>query len=524
VIFFFVFFALGISFLLAYNNYSALGVIQRQTHETFKSTLSVQESRLNDGLSSTELFLLGFLQDSADVAVLEKNEKNTSEWFFSLNRLQKKFDSAMPTQIADGYFLRFTTQELFIHGNSTIKVNLKSKLRDAIDQGLFFTEENAGKWIVLEADGSRYFARAIKNRSGFIGAWVSVDGVISELFGKESGSAVYSFADFDENLLSGEKRDGSILISVPVKNENFSIVAILDKETYQETRSLYLGVILIVAGGVAALLFTTLILLQISVLNPIKALTLAIKDLQKGNITAHVKERFNSKEFNAVKNAFNDMVKEIRQLKIGAYEEKLHHRQVEIEYLKLQSTPHFIINCLNTVYQLSEIGSKGLTRSMIRGLSSHLRYTLSSGEIVMFEQEVSQVENYIEMSSIRYPNAIKLFSDYSPEVGGCAVVPLIVLTFVENAVKYEAVLGKTLEIHVSAKMSNELVAINIWDTGEGFPDEARKIISEGHNRRHIGIKNVIQRANLVLGSASFSFSNREGAGAQVDILIPHKPI
>ena len=79
---------------------------------------------------------------------------------------------------------------------------------------------------------------------------------------------------------------------------------------------------------------------------------------------------------------YNIMVSEIKDLKINVYEQQIAHEKLESQYLKQQITPHFMINCLNTASQLTEYGEPELARRLLRELSVHLRYVLSSGKTV----------------------------------------------------------------------------------------------------------------------------------------------
>ena len=58
-----------------------------------------------------------------------------------------------------------------------------------------------------------------------------------------------------------------------------------------------------------------------------------------------------------------------------------------------------MINCLNTIYQLTENNHADLARQMLQNLSVHLRYTLSSGQTVSLLEELNLVKNYVELSS-----------------------------------------------------------------------------------------------------------------------------
>lgn len=91
-----------------------------------------------------------------------------------------------------------------------------------------------------------------------------------------------------------------------------------------------------------------------------------------------------------------------------------------------------MINFLNTIYQLTENDHSDLARQMIQDLSNHLRYTLSSGQSVSLAEELRLVQNYVDLSSIRYPDALKLIVSCEETLKNATVVPLLLLNFIEN--------------------------------------------------------------------------------------------
>ena len=237
-------------------------------------------------------------------------------------------------------------------------------------------------------------------------------------------------------------------------------------------------------------------------------------------------------EFQTMTDTFNDMVSEIKDLKIDVYEKQLARQKLEALYLKQQITPHFMINCLNTVYQLTESDQSELAQKMIRDLSAHLRYTLSSGQTVSLSEELNLVRNYIDLSSIRYPNALKLSISSDPQYENATVVPLLLLTFVENTVKYEIVMGKLLNMHIEIKPvfkdNCTFLHLCLWDSGHGFSSDLLALLDDLETylqteTEHIGIVNVILRMRPIFPDAAFTFCNRPQAGAQIDMEFPYVP-
>ena len=71
------------------------------------------------------------------------------------------------------------------------------------------------------------------------------------------------------------------------------------------------------------------------------------------------------------------MVSEIQQLKIQAYEEKLHKEKAELRFLQLQLTPHFFINNLNVIYSLAQVQDYAAIGDMV--MAGANCYTYNNG-------------------------------------------------------------------------------------------------------------------------------------------------
>ena len=140
--------------------------------------------------------------------------------------------------------------------------------------------------------------------------------------------------------------------------------------------------------------------------------------------------------------------------------------------------------------------------------------------------EAEHVENYVALSNIRYHDSLELDMKVDPSLLQCKVIPLILLNFVENTIKYEVRIHQKVVTHIAALPAGPedepQIAIQIGIRAEGSAIMCLKLlviwkaIAEGH----VGIGNVYKRAKLQLGWCRMAFCNRPGAGAQRDILLP----
>jgi len=155
--------------------------------------------------------------------------------------------------------------------------------------------------------------------------------------------------------------------------------------------------------------------------------------------------------------------------------------------LRSQMNPHFIFNSLtsvqNLILQKDEIkASVYLSRfsDLVRNILNN-----SQADLISLEEEISTVENYIELQKIRFPEKfdyiIKVDELLNPE--NINVPPMLVQPFIENAIEHAF---KRLETkgHITLNIlkKNDSFLIEIIDNGIGRQNaqELRNHLEKDH--------------------------------------------
>ncbi|HOY13653.1 MAG TPA: histidine kinase [Saprospiraceae bacterium] len=112
------------------------------------------------------------------------------------------------------------------------------------------------------------------------------------------------------------------------------------------------------------------------------------------------------------------------------------NHQTEIEYLKQQVNPHFLLNSLNNLYGVSLTNPSEVPNKIIE-LADLLKYQIETikKEYNSLENEKEFIEKYIGYSKWKLQN----ISIKSAEVGNFKnykITPMLFLPLIENAVKY----------------------------------------------------------------------------------------
>lgn len=109
----------------------------------------------------------------------------------------------------------------------------------------------------------------------------------------------------------------------------------------------------------------------------------------------------------------------------------------ELQYLRLQISPHFYFNILNSIYHSIRLDPDQAEDMMIRlaELMQYYVYDCSSASIPL-SREVKNIHNYLALQKIRYaiPPQIKL--EVCGETEDKMIAPLVLTTIIENAFRY----------------------------------------------------------------------------------------
>ena len=180
-----------------------------------------------------------------------------------------------------------------------------------------------------------------------------------------------------------------------------------------------------------------------------------------------------------------------------------------------QIQPHFLYNSLNSIYHLCDMDAR-LAQQAIGNFSEYLHHVLSSLKRttpVLFEQELQNVQAYLELERLRFED-LKII--YRIEASNFLVPALSVQPLVENAVKH-GICGKedggTLVL--STREKADCFEVIVEDDGVGFdiaslPDDGDK---------HLGVQNVKQRLAAMVGG-SLSIISTPGVGTTAIIRVP----
>jgi LytS/YehU family sensor histidine kinase len=162
----------------------------------------------------------------------------------------------------------------------------------------------------------------------------------------------------------------------------------------------------------------------------------------------------------------------------------------QILTLKAQINPHFLFNSLNFLYAQALPLSEDLAKSTML-LSEIMRYGLKDTDDedkVPLEHEIKHLENFIEFNQLRFSNRLNVYFDKVGNVQFRRIMPLLLITFVENAFKYGELMDINYPVSISLRVENENLYFTVANKKRIGPRE----LSTG-----VGLQNIKARLDLV---------------------------
>ncbi|MDR6878708.1 sensor histidine kinase [Bacillus sp. 3255] len=327
--------------------------------------------------------------------------------------------------------------------------------------------------------------------------------------------------------------DATMLVSYTRSQySNWKTVLIMPKEEIFssldpiKTAAIWTAIAAFLVSAVVSLLFGR------SITNPILHLYKTVNHIKRGDFSVRVDIK-RKDEIGRIAMNFNAMQDELQKQIETKYVYQIKLQQMELAMLYSQINPHFLYNTLDSIkamadyYDVEEIGQ------MAQSLADMFRYnTKNSDEIVTLQDELVQIEAYINIQSIRFEGKIDYRVEIEDELYPFPMLKMTLQPLVENAVFHgiERKRGKGT-IHLKAWKDNDSVYIQVNDDGVGisetrleqiltslrlplYQEEYKLSASSGG----IGVQNVYARYTIRYGEQfQFSIASRKGIGTQVTL-------
>lgn len=173
--------------------------------------------------------------------------------------------------------------------------------------------------------------------------------------------------------------------------------------------------------------------------------------------------------------------------------------KAELATFKAQISPHFLFNTLNSLYSLV-IGTSREAEDAFIKFTELLRYTYATAhtETVRLSDEISYIQNYIDLQSIRLNSHTTVDWRHSIDDCDARVPPMIFLTLVENVFKYGSSTTTDCVVRINLELKNGVLRFTTCNAIMKHPDEFRNEVPTGISNCRARLKGLFgNRASLV---------------------------
>ena len=526
---------------------SSIVMMQRIREQSDQSSSQILKPYINEIDVTLTLVRQYIVTKNVDIELFEKTSSNDSYTrFIAMSRVQAQFSADIEVyDMIDSIFfykegnIRFVSNDNRDYKEQLIaSETIKHFLTEYKGDGNIFSE----RFLIIEKEGNYFLLTAVKLQDYYWGCWINIDGFLNSIRENETSSIkqcmfaspdgeIYhpDFSQYNANELKDLYEPDYIIVMDEAKNNDFRLIALIDaSEILAPLLSIrYLIIILFI---LSIILFVSYIFfLKNKLINPVKNMNATIEKIGKGNLEEVDIPSDISYEFSNTYKAINIMAKEIKELKIGIYEEKIEKQTIQSQLLRLQIKPHFFLNSLNIILSFARKSQYDMVKKMTIYLADNFRYILYGENLVPLEKEIEHIKNYISIQNIRYEKEYKYLIEVDDNLKLLQVPILCLQTFVENSLKYANPSG---DISLSIVIKNvvvrnvEYISICIKDDGKGFTKEMLEILNSSertikNTTSGIGIYNLRYRMSETYnGFESLLFANNPDGGANIQILLP----
>ncbi|NQX38191.1 Histidine kinase [Pedobacter steynii] len=178
---------------------------------------------------------------------------------------------------------------------------------------------------------------------------------------------------------------------------------------------------------------------------------------------------------------------------------------MKLSFLKAQINPHFLFNTLSFLYSKSLDLSNELAKGIIT-LSEIMRYSLKDVDYdgkSLLSEETKHIKNLILMNNFRFQNQFNFNFRESGVKADHKIVPLILITLIENAMKFGEITDPENPVDISLEVENNQLSFSL--TNKKKPVDS--LINDGHG---IGIKYILYKLeNYYPDKFSLDIKNEE---------------
>ncbi|MDE7200682.1 MAG: histidine kinase [Lachnospiraceae bacterium] len=533
-------FIIGINVLI-----SAICIIniQRQNFEAIQNSVELFLQENSTNLNAIQHFIQWTILKELLLEEIEGTD-NDYEQSLAMEALRIR---GVNQQYATGYeyhyFVYLAEQDLFFNASQmTLPYYDYLKVKSFVIDYATTEKRPSFSWRFTELDGIVYMYNILTYNNRTFCAFTKMTDQFAALSDLELGKqGYYLISDLDGNTLLSDpvlenNADSGLFYSLHIfhgSDYDLPYNILLYSDNFHNYGHLFLFQLFVIVTStcVCIILSAFIVNMYQKVIKPIAAFSANLEKLNGENDLLDLQSS-QVRELEQTNTQFKNLICQIKKLKINVYENELEKKRFQITFLQHQIRPHFYLNCLTTIGSMAQLEDYQNIESMVLFTSRYLRYLFQADkDFVRLEYELAHIQSYLDIQQLRLGSFVTYRCSIDSEHKNALIPPLLLITFVENTIKYNPSANDTLQIQILVTKEfledNPYLKIDIADSGQGFPQDVldgllKKAINL-ENRTHVGIPNSIRRLNLLYGeNHKIRFFNEKQGGAHIQLTIPYQ--
>ncbi|MDO5391853.1 MAG: sensor histidine kinase [Eubacteriales bacterium] len=261
---------------------------------------------------------------------------------------------------------------------------------------------------------------------------------------------------------------------------------------------------------------------------PLKQLTSTMEEVSDGNLQTRA-QVVSRDEIGELAQEFNGMLDKIEDLIYRLIEEENKKKDMELEALQYQITPHFMYNTLNSIKFAALLKGEKEIGQVIGDFVELLQAAISKkGTFLTVAEEMHILENYIRLQEFRYGGSFEVTYEVDEEAQECLVPRLILQPLVENALLHGMDMKEhTGKLDICAFVTEGQLLLKVTDNGRGMSQAQIEKLLTGKVKKDkgftaVGIPNIRDRLKLYYGEQGGITYESSEKGTTAMIYLPAK--
>lgn len=506
-------------------------------HNTMESVLE----RLDDNLD----LLLGYRLPLTQL----EGENNLEKVKAQHQMLEVLKDRCKDTKEADAYaIVNCRDNSILIQRNGNIAYDTIKDIKDYLQERNTIDKNPTSGWISAVMGNRVYLVKYYNYGANTIAVLLSEKRLDSLLNYNDTSikDAAFYLTDKKGKILCGSGKEwtyGEEIENVQKENRSISVYqgSVLE-DAYQMYYSVksstyisYSAVGLIILGFlVLSLIFFGAIVwyMQKEIFAPIADLFWVSRKIHNGDFRARAEYKTNNYEMEEVKDAYNNMVQTILEMRVEKYEQELRMKDVQLKYIHMQLKPHYFLNALSTINSMVYQQEEENVHTFIQAFSQNIRYMFRTGlHTVPLQDEIKNAEGYLEMQRLMYRDCFYVYMNIPEELQQYPVPQMILHTFLENVFKHVISIDSFTTVLIQALLDSSgkevRLKLEIHISQGNFSQEILEFanndieIMEKKDGSGIGIKNVKEVLKMMYQQEHLLYlENLEPEGTKITVWIP----